>query len=72
MVIVLSGVVLFPRHFKAHRLLYESTLSLRVIKKKKGVDYMGTSLIRNRHPLGPYSGTMPRSYGGPMGRGAFL
>ena len=25
----------------------------------RGVWYRGTSLIRNRHPLGPYSRTMP-------------
>ena len=28
---------------------------------------MGTSLIRNRHPVGPYSRTMPDSYGAPRG-----
>ena len=27
--------------------------------------YRGTSLIRNRPPLGPYSRTMPRALGGP-------
>ena len=27
-------------------------------------DYRGTSLIRNRAPLGPYSRTMPRVLGG--------
>ena len=26
--------------------------------------YRGTSLIRNRHPVGPYSGTMPRALWG--------
>ena len=57
--------------FKAHRLLYHSTLGSRVIKKKKKphgrdaravlprpeapppphrVPYIGTSLIRKRHP----------------------
>jgi len=49
---------------KARRLLYHSTLGLRIIKKKKideGIPhleqfrvgegpYMGTSLIRNTHP----------------------
>jgi len=29
--------------------------------------YRGTSLIRNRHPTGPYSGTMPRVLGGSWG-----
>jgi len=27
-------------------------------------NYRGTSLIRNRAPLGPYSRTMPRAIGG--------
>jgi len=49
--------------FKAHRLVYRSTLGWRVIKKKErrwaisGKStrvYMGTSLIRNSVPLGPY------------------
>ena len=31
--------------------------------------YRGTSLIRKCHPLGPYSRTMLRSYGGPRGGG---
>jgi len=57
--------------FKADRLLYHSTLGLRVIKKKKKkgrvlskkkrVVYRGASLIRNRPPLGPYSRDMPRA-----------
>ena len=49
--------------FKAHRLLYHSTLGLRVIKKKKkfSVLYRGTSLIRNSLPLGPYSRPVPRA-----------
>ena len=64
--------------FKAHRLVYHSTLGLRVIKKKnilptfspalaemvlsmgRGM-YMGTSLIRNRAALGPYSRTILRA-----------
>ena len=25
------------------------------------IEYRGTSLIRNRYPLGPYSRTMPRA-----------
>ena len=37
-----------------------------------GGDYRGTSLIRNSPPLGPYSRTMPWSYGGPTGGGLFL
>ena len=28
-----------------------------------GVDYRGTSLIRNLHPVGPYGRTMPRLLG---------
>jgi len=53
--------------FKAHRLLYHSTLGLRVIKKKKmrravGAQlYRGTLLTRNSTPLGPYSRTMHRA-----------
>jgi len=35
--------------FKAHRLLYHSTLGSRVIKEKKK-KYMGTSLVRKRPP----------------------
>ena len=44
--------------------VYHSTLDLRVIKKKKTCFgfrvYRGTSFIRNRLPLGPYSRDMPR------------
>ena len=62
--------------FKAHRLVYHSTLGLRVTKKKKktapemakvplrgvwGLDYRGTSLIRNRPTLAPYSRFMSRA-----------
>ena len=32
---------------------------------------MGTSLIRNRAPLEPYSKTMQEPYGGPEGGGLF-
>ena len=60
--------------FKAHRLVYHSTLGSRVIKKKQrsflvwltpsGSEnmrmYRGTSLIRNTPLLGPYSRTIPR------------
>ena len=34
--------------------------------------YRGTSLIRNRRPLGPYSRTMPRALRGSKGGGRFL
>ena len=34
--------------------------------------YRGTSLIRNRHPVGPYSMTMPRGLGWSYGGGRFL
>ena len=34
--------------------------------------YGGTSLIRNRRPLGPYSRTMPRALWWPYGGGCFL
>ena len=37
------------------------------IKVGLGVD-RATSLIRNRAPLGPYSRTKPRAYGGPRER----
>ena len=52
--------------FKAHRLLYHSTLGLRLIKKKKKCGwakalYRGASLIRKRSPLGPYRRPMPRA-----------
>ena len=30
--------------------------------------YMSSSLIRNRHPLGPYRRPLPRVLGGPRGR----
>ena len=45
--------------------VYHSTLGLRVITKQKvfctgPLRYRGTSLIRNRAPLGPYSRTIPR------------
>ena len=33
--------------------------------------YRGTSLIRNRRPLGPYSRTMPRALWGSWGGGRF-
>ena len=29
-------------------------------RPEAGLVYRGTSLVRNRHPVGPYSGTMPR------------
>ena len=35
-------------------------------------EYMGTSLIRNRHPLGPYGRIMPRALRGSWGGGHFL
>ena len=35
----------------------------------RGLLYRGTSPIRNRHPLGPYSRAMPRALGGPRGGG---
>ena len=53
--------------------VYHSTLGFRVTKKKKKggvctgavttpcVQYRGTSRIRNRAPLGPYSRNMPRA-----------
>ena len=34
--------------------------------------YRGTSLIRNRRPLGPYRRTMPRALWGSQGGGRFL
>ena len=34
--------------------------------------YRGTSLIRSRFPLGPYSGTVPRTLRQIQGGGAFL
>ena len=34
--------------------------------------YRGTSLTRNRRPLGPYSRTMPRALWGSQGAGRFL
>ena len=58
--------------FKAHRLLYHSTLGVRMIKKKRGTEghppkphqpYSGTSLIRKHPPLGPYGRPMPRVLG---------
>ena len=50
----LSSAVLEPRVFrwKAHRLLYHSTLDLRVIKKKKSV-LLGAALVLGEvSPLG--------------------
>jgi len=35
-------------------------------------EYRGTSLIRNRHPVGPYCRTMPRPCLGSRGGGGFL
>ena len=59
--------------FKAHRLVYHSTLGWRVMKKKNAMCADGvvraprgpsinrdTSLIRNTPLLGPYSRTIPR------------
>ena len=43
--------------FKAHTLVYHSTLGLRVTKKS----YKGTSPIMKRLPLEHYSGAMPRT-----------
>ena len=59
--------------FKAHTLLYHSTLSSRVIKKKKKKNstHTGTLLMRKRTPLGPYSRPMPGVLGGPGGVGVF-
>ena len=37
-----------------------------------GCTYGGTSRIRNRAPLGPYSRTMPRALWKPKGEGLFL
>ena len=34
--------------------------------------YRGTSLIRNRPPVGPYSSPMPRTLRGSQGGGCFL
>ena len=39
---------------------------------KRRRDYRGTSLIRNRPPLGPYSSICLGPYGGPRGGGGFL
>ena len=36
------------------------------------VSYRVTSLIRDRHPVGPYSRAMPRVLGGSQGGGRFL
>ena len=36
------------------------------------LSYRGTSLIRKRPPLGPYSRTMPRNIWGSYGGGRFL
>ena len=66
-----------PPVFKAHRLLYHSTLGLTVIKREKSSPrashplYRGTSLIRNRAPLGPYSSRMPRALWWSWGGGRF-
>jgi len=38
----------------------------------KILHYRGTSLIRKRLPLGPYSGRMPRGLGWSYGGGRFL
>ena len=34
--------------------------------------YRGNSIIRNRHPVGPYRGPMSRVLGGSQGGGRFL
>ena len=56
-------------HLRLIDFVYHSTLGWRVIRKKKLGDrppglecrvYKGTSLIRNRQPIGPYSRTLPR------------
>ena len=62
--------------FKAHRLLYHSTLGVRVIEKKKDLEtmsdlinptpvsvwrYRGISIMKNSAPIGPYSRTMLRA-----------
>jgi len=54
--------------FKAHRLLYHSTLGLKVLKKRRrgeygilGDPYADTLRIRNSLLLGPYSRAMPRA-----------
>ena len=54
--------------FKAHRLLYHPTLSLRVIAFVEGYKaYRGPSLIRNSPPLGTYSSIYLGPCGGPSG-----
>ena len=39
---------------------------------REGYLYRDTSLIRNRHPLGPCSKPMPKVLGGSSGGGRFL
>ena len=65
-------------HLRLTDFVYHSSLGLRVIKKTRrtplertearaevrAAPYMGTSLIRNRLPLGPYSRTLPRALWG--------
>ena len=53
---------LVPRRFK----LYSYSL------EPFGAPYKGTSLRRNRPPLGPYSGICPGPYGVPSGGGVFF
>ena len=43
-----------------------------VIPERARTPYMGTSLIRNSPPLGPYSSPMPRALWWSQGVGAFL
>ena len=57
----MSEVPLYQKMGRAVRLLRASSL-----------DYRGTSLIRNRLPLGPYSRTVPRALWGPQRGVRFL
>ena len=54
------------RRFRASRAFSSSTLAF------PASTYMGPSLIRNRHPVGPYSRTMPRALWWSWGGGMFL
>ena len=59
--------------FRAHRLLYHSTLGSRLIKTEKTLaGYRGTSLIRTTPLLGPYSRIMHRVMRWSLRKGLFL
>ena len=47
-------------------------LFLLLLSASSRLDYRGTSLIRKRHPVGPYSRTMTGVLGGGWGMGVFL